>query len=30
VDKGRCICYFEATGELHYWTYDELRAIVGT
>jgi hypothetical protein len=29
-DKGRCICYFEATEELYYWTYDELRAIVGT
>jgi hypothetical protein len=29
-DKGCCICYFEATGELYYWTYDELRAIVGT
>jgi hypothetical protein len=28
-DKGCCICYFEATEELHYWTYDELRAIVG-
>jgi hypothetical protein len=28
--KGRCICYFEATEELFYWTYDELRAIVGT
>ena len=28
-DKGRCICYFEATEELFYWTYDELRAIVG-
>ena len=28
--KGQCICYFEATEELFYWTYDELRAIVGT
>ena len=28
-DKGRCICYFEATEELYTWTYDELRAIVG-
>jgi hypothetical protein len=27
-DKGRCICYFEATEELFYWTYDELRAIL--
>jgi len=30
VDKGCCICYFEAVEELYYWTYDELRAIVGT
>jgi len=28
-DKGSCICYFEATEELYYWTYDELRTIVG-
>jgi len=28
-DKGCCICYFEATEKLYYWTYDELRAIVG-
>jgi len=28
-DKGQCICYFEATESLYYWTYDELRAIVG-
>jgi hypothetical protein len=28
-DKGSCICYFEATEEIYYWTYDELRAIVG-
>ena len=28
--KGCCICYFEATEELYYWTYDELRAIIGT
>jgi len=28
-DKGKCICYFEATEELYSWTYDELRAIVG-
>jgi hypothetical protein len=27
-DKGRCICYFNATEELYFWTYDELRAIV--
>ena len=29
TDKGYCICYFEATDELCFWTYDELRAIVG-
>jgi len=29
ADKGRCICYFESTGELFFWTYAELRAIVG-
>jgi len=29
TDEGCCICYFEATEELYYWTYDELRAIVG-
>jgi hypothetical protein len=29
TNKGCCICYFEATEELHYWTYDELRAIMG-
>ena len=28
-EKGCCICYFEATEELYYWTYDELRAIIG-
>jgi hypothetical protein len=27
--KGWFICYFEAAGELHTWTYDELRAIIG-
>ena len=30
TNKGCCICYFEATEKLFYWTYDELRAIVGT
>ncbi|MDR0538877.1 MAG: hypothetical protein LBG74_00010 [Spirochaetaceae bacterium] len=30
TDKGRCICHFEATGELFSWDYDELRAITGT
>jgi hypothetical protein len=29
TDQGRCICYFESTGELFFWTYAELRAIVG-
>jgi hypothetical protein len=29
VDQGRCICFFESTGELYFRTYDELRAIVG-
>ena len=27
--QGRFICYFEASGELHSWTYDELRSIIG-
>jgi len=27
-DNGRFICFFETTGELHSWTYDELRAII--
>ena len=30
ADKGCCICYFEADGQLYFWTYDELRAIIGT
>jgi hypothetical protein len=29
ADKGYCICYFEATDELCFWAYDDLRAIVG-
>ena len=29
-DKGKFICFFEKTGELHTWTFDELRAIIGT
>jgi hypothetical protein len=28
-DKGRFICYFEKCKDLHSWTYDELRAIIG-
>jgi hypothetical protein len=30
TDKGCCICYFEAVGELYSWDYDELRAMIGT
>jgi hypothetical protein len=26
---GLFLCYFEATGELHTWTFDELRALIG-
>jgi hypothetical protein len=29
TDKGYCICYFEAAGEIYSWDYDELRAIIG-
>ena len=28
TDKGRFICYFEASGTLYSWTYDELRGIM--
>jgi len=28
-DHGRFICYFEKTGELYSWSYEELRAIIG-
>jgi hypothetical protein len=27
-DAGRFICYFEASGMLKSWTYDELRGII--
>ena len=27
-DNGHCICYLEATEELFFWTYDELRVIM--
>jgi hypothetical protein len=27
---GYLICYFEVSGMLYYWTYEELRAIIGT
>ena len=29
-DEGRFICFFERIGELHIWTYEELRSIIGT
>ena len=29
-DEGRFICFYEKTRELYIWTYDELRAIIGT
>ena len=28
-DEGSFICFFEKTGELHKWTYEELRSIIG-
>jgi hypothetical protein len=28
-DEGRFICYFEATGTLQSWTYEELRKAIG-
>jgi len=28
-DKGSFICFFEKIGELHSWTYEELRSIIG-
>jgi hypothetical protein len=27
--RGHFICYFEVSGMLYYWTYEELRAIIG-
>jgi hypothetical protein len=27
--RGRFICYFETSGDLFFWTYEELRAIIG-
>jgi hypothetical protein len=30
LDQGSFICFFEKTGELYSWTYEELRAIIGT
>ena len=29
TDNGRFICYFETSGTLYSWTYDELRGIIG-
>ena len=29
-DEGRFICFYEQTKELFIWTYEELRAIIGT
>jgi len=29
TDEGCCICYFETTEELYFWTYNELRTIMG-
>ena len=29
-DEGCFICFYEKTKELYIWTYDELRAIIGT
>ncbi|MDR0290525.1 MAG: hypothetical protein LBI06_06285 [Treponema sp.] len=28
-DEGSFICFFEKTGELYTWTYEELRSIIG-
>ena len=28
VDKGSFICFFEGTGELHFWSYEELQAMI--
>jgi hypothetical protein len=28
-DKGHLICYFEASGMLYRWSYEELRGIIG-
>jgi len=27
--EGHFICYFEASGDLRTWTYEELRSIIG-
>ena len=28
TENGYFICFFEQTGELHTWTYEELRTII--
>lgn len=28
TDSGCCICYFESTDKLYFWTYDELRSML--
>ncbi|MDR3122863.1 MAG: hypothetical protein LBU16_03680 [Treponema sp.] len=30
TDPGAFVCYFEKTGQLYVWSYEELRAIIGT
>jgi hypothetical protein len=30
LDQGSFIYFFEETGELYSWTYEELRTIIGT
>jgi len=30
LDQGSFICFFEKTGELYSWTYEDLRSIIGT
>jgi len=30
VDNGRFICYFETSGKLFSWTFEELRKIIGS
>jgi hypothetical protein len=29
LDPGSFICYFDISGELHSWAYEELRALIG-
>jgi hypothetical protein len=30
TDTGAFVCYFEHTGQLYAWSYEELKAIIGT